>query len=258
MEATIIVYMFLNNYLKRLLKYLLNFNIKAKIIYLSGNYVTEQTRLCNKLLSTLRKPTSYLEIGVDQGQTFRKIVSDIKRSVDPYGTYDATYRMTSEMFFALNKMFMHHTYDVIFIDASHFSLIVDSEIKESFKILNKGGYIVLHDTDPMSKEVSEIVLKDMLTYLRNLAYPHNQSHTNSLVWKAFNGDVWKSVAQIRMNKPNIEVFTINNFCCSILKRGKQKDMLKKIPFKQLVWNYFMKNRKQILNSIDFSEIDKFL
>lgn len=237
---------------------LTSLSLRNKINYLFGNYVTEQAKLCNKLLSTFKTPTSYLEIGVDQGRTFTKIVSNSKHSVDPYGTYDATYRMTSEMFFALNKLFMHHTYDVIFIDASHLSLIVDREIEESFKILNKGGYVVLHDTDPLTREAQEIVLEDQLRYLRSLAYPHKRSHTNSLNGKTYNGDVWKSVARIRMYHSDIEIFTIENFCCSVLKKGRQKKLMKAIHNKKLNWKYFVKNRKKILNVMEFTEIDKYL
>ena len=231
--------------------------VRNKVDYLLGNYVTEQAQLCNKLLSTYKQTTSYLEIGVDQGRTFKKIESEIKHGVDPYGTFDATYRITSEMFFALNRMFMHHTYDVIFIDASHFSLIVDREIEEGFKILNKGGYIVLHDTNPLTREAQEVVLENQVGYLRSLAYPHNQSHTDSLCGKTYNGDVWKSVANIRMNNPNIVVFTVENFCCTVLKKGKQKNLIKRISPEKLDWDFFVKNRKKILNVIPFSDIDNY-
>jgi hypothetical protein len=239
----------MQSYIKHKVKYL--FNI------LTDSLVTEQALLCNTLLFTFKRPTSYLEIGVDQGRTFRKIKSNIKHGVDPYGEYDATYRMTSEMFFALNKRFFHHTYDVIFIDASHFSLIVDKEIEECLRILNKDGYIVLHDTDPKSKEAAEIVENDMIMYLKNLAYPHNKSHSKSLASKAYNGDVWKSIAKIRMEKPTIDVFTIENFCCSVLKKRKQKKLMKKVSQEQLHWNYFIKHRKEILHPIPFNKIQKY-
>lgn len=233
-------------------------DFKDKIDFLRGRKLTEQAMLCNKLLSKFHKPTSYLEIGVDRGATFKKIECKIKRGVDPYGVYDVDYRMSSEMYFALNKLFFHHRYDVIFIDASHLSLIVDKEIEESLYILNKGGYIVLHDTDPPSKEVSDIVPKDMMSYLRNLSYPHNRSHTDSLVWKAYNGDVWKSVAKIRMFHPEVEVVTIEGFCCSVLKKGKQKKLMKIVPEAKLNWQFFISNRKKILNVIHFNQLDKYL
>lgn len=222
------------------------------------NSITEQAILCNKLLSKFRRPTSYLEIGVDEGITFEQINSEIKHGVDPYGTYDVDYRMTSEMFFVLNKLFFHQKYDVILIDGVHISLIVDKEIDESLKILNKGGYIILHDTDPRSKETSELVLKDILSYLRNLAYPYHKSHQDSLVWTAYNGDVWKSIATIRMGKPKIGVFTIENFCCTVLKKRRQKNMMKIISPKRLNWNFFVKHRKEILNLINFNEIEKYM
>ena len=232
-------------------------DIKDKIDYLTGKKLTEQAQLCNKLLSTFHRPTAYLEIGVDQGRTFKKIKSEIKHGVDPYGTYDATHRMTSQLFFALNKLFFHHTYDVIFLDAAHLSLIVDEEIKESLKILRKGGFIVLHDTDPPTKEAAEVILDDIVSYLRNLSYPHNKSHTNSLVWKIYNGDVWKSIARIRMSNPNVQVFTIENFCCTVLKVGKQKNM-KAVSEKKLNWSFFVKNREKILHPVPFNSLNLYL
>ncbi len=158
--------------------------LKENYYFLTDQYVTEQALLCNHLLSTFPEPTSYLEIGVDQGRTFRKIRSTIKDGVDPYGTFDVTFRMTSQMFFTLNKIFFHKTYDVIFINAAHLSLIVDTEIEEAFKIVKKGGYIVIHDTDPPSREACEIDVHQTISYLRSVSYPHNASHTNSLVGKA--------------------------------------------------------------------------
>ena len=233
-------------------------NLRNNIDYLLGNYMTEQAQLCNKLLLAFNRPTSYLEIGVDQGRTFKKIKSEIKHGVDPYGTYDATHRMTSEMFFALNKLFMHQTYDVIFIDASHLSLIVDREIEEGFKILNTGGYIILHDTDPKTRKAQEVVLEDQVSYLSSLAYPLNQSHTDSICRKTYNGDVWKSVAKIRMSNPNINVFTVENFCCTVLKKVKQTKVMKRVSFEKMGWNFFLKNRNTILNVIPFSDIDNYI
>lgn len=239
--------------MKSLLKYL-----KEKYLFITDQYITEQAQLCNALLSTFTHPTAYLEIGVDEGRTFRKIKSDSKDGVDPYGTYDSTYRMTSEMFFALNKLFFHKTYDIIFIDAAHLSLIVDKEIEECFKILNKNGYIVLHDTDPPSKEASELIEEYVVSYQRSISYPHNSSHTDSLIGRAYNGDVWKSVAHIRMNKPDISVITIIGFCCTVVYKRRQKKMMKRISADHLDWNFFKKNRKQLLNPIDFSNLRKVL
>lgn len=250
--------MAINNFLTYGVSYLRNLDIASKIQYVCGNYVTQQATLCNKLLSTCKPPTSYLEIGVDEGRTFQKIKSDIKHGVDPYGTYEATYRMTSEMFFALNKRFMHHTYDVVLIDASHFSLIVDREIEESFNILNSGGYIVLHDTDPLTRKAQEVVLEDQIAYLRRLSYPHNRSHTDSLSVKTYNGDVWKSVAKIRMTNPTIDVFTVKHFCCTVLFKGKRKKLMNRVSDAKLHWTFFVKNRKKILHPVDFSRIDRYL
>ena len=237
---------------------LIHMNLKDKLEYFFGVKYTEQAILCNKLLSTFQRPTRYLEIGVDEGVTFRKIVSDVKEGVDPYGRYDVAYRMTSQMFFALNKLFFHKKYDLIFIDSSHISNIVDYEIRESLRILNRGGYIVLHDTDPSEKQFAELVLSDILSYLRSISYPYNSSHTDALNRQTFNGDVWKSVAKIRMNNPRLEVFTVADFGCTVIKRGEQKRLMRRVPDDKLSWNYFETHRKEILNLIPFTSINRYL
>ena len=132
------------------------------------------------------------------------------------------------------------------------------EGKESLKILRKGGFIVLHDTDPLTKDATEVIRDDIVSYLRNLSYPHNKSHTKSLVWKTYNGDIWKSIARIRMYRPDLKVFTVEGFCCSVLNKGRQKKLLKITSEEKLNWKYFVKNRKEILNIIKYKEIDAYL
>ena len=96
-----------------------------------------------------KKQINYLEIGVDEGLTFDKIKAEYngirveKDGVDPYGEYtNNVHRMTSQVFFALNRQFWKKTYDVVFIDGCHFSPIVDEEIESSLKVLRPGGVII--------------------------------------------------------------------------------------------------------------------
>jgi hypothetical protein len=102
---------------------------------------------------------TYLEIGVLFGDTFneiRKIVPraigvDIKKREDiseviiPECEF---YEMISDRFFEQFK----EKADVIFIDADHRFEQLVKDFENSLKILNQGGTIIIHDTDPCEKE----------------------------------------------------------------------------------------------------------
>lgn len=52
--------------------------------------------------------------------------------------------MSTDNFFAINK----NKYDIIFIDANHTEPYLSRDIKNSLKILNTNGIIILHDVNP--------------------------------------------------------------------------------------------------------------
>jgi predicted O-methyltransferase YrrM len=92
---------------------------------------------------------SYLEIGVMYGETFIEAAKLVKRAVGvdtrnrlPSG-YEF-YEMPSDEFF---KRF-NDKIDVIFIDGDHRFEQAKKDFENSMKILNEGGTIILHDTDP--------------------------------------------------------------------------------------------------------------
>jgi hypothetical protein len=89
---------------------------------------------------------SYLEIGVERGDTFNLIKCDLKYCVDPDDRYmNPTFRMTSNEFFRLHRM---RTYDLIYIDGDHRAEQVYIDTAKSLNALNPGGCIVLHDVNP--------------------------------------------------------------------------------------------------------------
>ena len=85
----------------------------------------------------------YLEVGVDDGTTFKKINVDYKLGCDP-NKNAATHKMTSDAFFAQNK----EMFDIIFIDGLHLAQQTLIDVINSFKVLNEGGVIVMHDCMP--------------------------------------------------------------------------------------------------------------
>jgi len=93
---------------------------------------------------------SYLEIGCDRNQVFKKIRCKNKIGVDP--AKGGTHRMTSDEFFKKNKK----KFGVIFIDGLHHYNQVKRDVNNSLKFLEKNGYIVIHDMLPPGPEYAVV------------------------------------------------------------------------------------------------------
>lgn len=181
--------------------------------------------------------TSYLEIGVSNGDTFQKINIQHKESVDPaigrYNTSKPTYKMTSDEFFEKHP---DKKFDIVFIDGLHHSDQVDKDIDNSLKSLNDGGVIVLHDCNPTSKE-EQVIPRETTRWL---------------------GDVWKSFVTFKENnKSKYQCFVIDTDCgCGIIRNGKT-DTSVNIP-NELTYEWLNKNRKKALNLISIEEFKSIL
>ena len=88
---------------------------------------------------------SYLELGLETGENFKKICCQDKVSVDIDPQYRADYVMTTDEFFKGNK----RRFDIIFIDADHHSWQVLNDYNHAIKICDQ--YIILHDMVPAKK-----------------------------------------------------------------------------------------------------------
>lgn len=136
---------------------------------------------------------SYLEIGCFRNENLNKIRCDKKVSVDPDPEAHATYRLTSDSYFADSK----DTFDIIFIDGLHEHEQVWRDIQNSLKHLNKGGVIVMHDCMPTSEHTARW---------------DNKSHQN----EEWYGDVYKAYMKARNDIP-CKVYVIPEDCgCGII------------------------------------------
>ena len=182
------------------------------------------------ILIKAKKEIKYLEIGVDQGHTFDNIENAfIKHGVDPYGaSKNITHKMSSQMFFTMNNRFWKQKYDIIFIDAVHLYEFVEYEIKESLKIIEDDGFIVLHDTCPQNEARQLVIEHDYKNILNDVISAdekdrmkwHENTAKNDPI--GYNGDVWKNVAFYRTKK-DFTVFSIPNACVSIISLKKMKN-----------------------------------
>lgn len=175
---------------------------------------------------------NYLEIGCDKNQSFSKIRIKNKVGVDPIS--GGTIRDTSDNFFKYNNQ----KFDIIFIDGLHHYKQVAKDIKNSLKILNPNGYILIHDCLPRS--------------IAHQAVPRYRG--------SWNGDVWKSIVEMR-TLANIDTYTCQiDFGVGVIKNTKNTDMLNvnfkifsKLKFKDYYYNY-----KQYMRIIDYQNLLKII
>jgi len=174
---------------------------------------------------------SYLEIGVASFETFNRIQCELKHCVDPNKETNITptYNMTSDDFFKNNVV---NTYDIVFIDGLHLEEQVDKDIQNALNILNDGGFIVIHDSNPRDENMG----------------------TEKWLVAEWNGTVWKSVVKQNLTNNCVDVCTVDtDYGCAILtKRKNELKILKDITV-HLNWNNFSNNRKEMLNLITVDE-----
>lgn len=114
-----------------------------------------RTKLINELIKN-NDYKSYLEIGLnDPFLNYDNVVCENKECVDPdvfspHAHEVLTYEMTSDEMFA--QMPADKKYDFIFVDGLHEYRQVAKDIVNSFKHLNHGGIIMVHDAYPIHEE----------------------------------------------------------------------------------------------------------
>lgn len=93
--------------------------------------------------------------------------------------------------------------------------------------------IVVHDCNP-TKEITQ------------------RRERASDVW---HGDVWKAILKLRMERPDIEIHTVNtDEGCGIIRPGKQELFKVEEYAKDIyTYNFFNQHRKNILNLITVNE-----
>lgn len=179
------------------------------------------------------KYKKYLEIGVAKGENIKQIKAETIVGVDPNieATGVVTHVMTSDDFFSQNK----DIFDIIFIDGLHHDFQVDKDIINSLKFIQQDGVIILHDCNPPTREHA----------------------TDDWILSDWNGTVWKSIVKQRCTNKNISINVVNiDWGCGIIKKGHQEIYTKESIDTCLSWEYFSKNKNEILNLITTSEFKK--
>lgn len=168
----------------------------------------------------------YLEIGVAGGDTFNQVKCQIKHSVDPGSPFQPTFQMTSDDFFASRQKTENplgaSSYDIVFVDGLHLREQVLRDVDNSLAALSDNGIIIVHDCLP------------------GIVEHQGRERAGDNAW---NGDVWKAMAELRA-RPDLVVYTINtDWGCGFIKKGTQTPV--QLP-KELDWKYYIENRAELL------------
>ena len=148
--------------------------------------------------------------------------------------------MTSDEFFKNIAPTLNYKYDVIFIDGLHHTDQVDKDISNSLLYLEPNGTIILHDCNPINE-------------LRQQVPP------NFDIWElGWNGDVWKSIVKFRKNFSSdvYNTFVINaDEGLGVIENNTPGNPLNLDIPKDLTYDFFNKNRKELLNLLEVSEFN---
>ncbi len=175
--------------------------------------------------------TSYLEIGCFTDAVFKAIDCKHKVGVDP--ARGGTVRATSDDFFASNR----ETFDVIFVDGLHTYEQVRVDLLNSFKVLNEGGVILMHDCLPLNYDEQAIPCQS----------------------KAWTGDVWKAAFEFKQN-PDIDMrIIVLDHGVGILKSCKNTQLksFSTDNFADLDFNFFQQKYEE-LGLMEYDDVEDFV
>jgi hypothetical protein len=176
---------------------------------------------------------SYLEIGVLKGENIRKVTAAKKDGVDPgaerHVAPEVNFRMTSDDFFELLNSKPDIKYDIVFIDGLHHAEQVKKDIYNSLLHLSPGGFIILHDCNPISYE-SQLVPR------------------KTTVW---NGNPWKAFVEFKGQHPELNCCVVDtDYGVGVIKADKIGTASQ---FKVPEWQEFDKRRNEFLNLISWEQ-----
>lgn len=213
--------------------------------------MVNRTIIINTLIQK-KNLDSYLEIGLEQGYNFLRVMCEHKESCDPYNAIDSsswqeyenvlnkdgklvlpiqqmlTYHMTSDEMFAINKK----KYDLIFIDGLHERQQVLRDISNSLHHLTNKGYIVVHDCLP-KREECQIVPR---------------------MCAEWNGDVWKTF--VLLKEQNIKFNIVDtDYGCGIIPYTMREIRLTDFDYNYHTYFDDLEVRNKTLNVIS---VEQFL
>lgn len=226
----------------------------------------ERAQLIQTLIDKY-KFESYLEIGVRDGDVFFMINCAKKVAVDPVYSLNwkgQVKRVIHEasghiLFTGTSDDFFNHvasgllkvsTFDIVLIDGMHEFDYALRDIENSLKYLSSNGYIIVHDCNPITPEAA-------------CSFQDWKARNFTGIW---NGDVWKSIYYLSVNRPDLKVVVIDSdHGLGIISRSDRSNSgienAKKLSFDTVAAMTFEElntNRNAYLNLKDVSYLKELL
>jgi hypothetical protein len=177
----------------------------------------------------------YLEIGCDRDYNLRGIRAPFRTCVDPGS--GGNLKITSDSYFANGGPL--ERFDLVFIDGMHTDEQVIRDVENALSVLQPGGVIVLHDSNPET-EAAQLIPQE-----RSLA-------AGSLKW---NGDVWRAVVHLRQ-RADLDIATGDfDEGCAVIVVRESTDLLDEVPpYTELTYLDLVEHRKRWLRLMPFQEL----
>ena len=217
---------------------------------------------------------NYVEIGVNRGKCLFNIKGAKNRfAVDPFFNFstwkkvrgiilnsdnlrNTFFEVTSDEFFQKNQALLQsNTTQLAFIDGLH---TYEQALADTLNILKNASddvIIVLHDCNPLDALAAHPAIS--IDHARAELKDHKD-------WKnIWNGDVWKTIVDIRKNHPELTAFVLNTDHGLGFVIKKNRVSLPEVfnsfdDIAALEYDFFDKNRNELIDLKPVSYFDTFL
>lgn len=196
----------------------------------------------------IKRAKTYLEIGIHEGKCFNQIRASKKFAVDPIIRIQKKkqkkrqiFEMTSDAFFNnIPKIIIKKGIDVVLIDGLHTYEQSLKDVLNTLNYLTNNGIIVIHDCNPPHEPAA------------TPAFSIEEAEKESVSgWTGeWNGDVWKTIVQLRSNYDNLKIFVLDcDYGLGIIVKGKPESTLNYSTeeIKNLTYKDLEANRVKLLN-----------
>ena len=217
---------------------------------------------------------NYLEIGVNRGKCLFNIKGATKRfAVDPFFNFSAWkkfrgiilnfdnlknsfFEVKSDDFFKQNVALLNENkIELAFIDGLHTYEQALNDTLNTLKFSDENVVIVLHDCNPLDALAAHPAIS--IDHARAELKDHKD-------WKnIWNGDVWKTIVDIRKNHPELTAFVLNTDHGLGFVYKKQRENLPEVfnsisQIGSLDYDFFDKNRNDLIDLKPVSYFEDFL
>lgn len=185
--------------------------------------------------------TTYVEIGVRDGNCFNEIHCKRKIAIDPIKNRNFVnlqdgeqfYEMKSDLFFSnyAEKTFNGNTIDVALVDGWHEFCQSLRDVLNLANYMSPNGIILIHDCNPTSAKKTEIGREG----------------------KPWNGDVWKTAFYLNCFQKDLKFFTAKcdqglGFLFGFERNNNYAPNKEKTQnIKELDYEFLKQNRKKLIN-----------